>query len=128
MEELVLIALATVSALFELTSLARLMHASWKKEDLLTTAGLGILTFEFILAKEADQQVAPVSGKHCFAVVGFLLLPPAKLASASVLWLERVFGEPATFTSVSQSWKGRFAAHSDLCGFGISGRRLAAAE
>lgn len=58
MEELVLIALATVSALFELTSLARLMHASWKKEDLLTTAGLGILTFEFILAKEADQQVA----------------------------------------------------------------------
>ena len=58
MEELVLIALATVSALFELTSLARLMHVSWKKEDLLTTAGLGVLTFEFIFAKEADQQVA----------------------------------------------------------------------
>ena len=58
MEELVLIALATVSALFELTSLARLMQVSWKKEDLLTTAGLGVLTFEFIFAKEADQQVA----------------------------------------------------------------------
>ena len=55
MEELVLIALATVSALFELTSLARLMHVSWKKEDLLTTAGLGVLTFEFIFVKEADQ-------------------------------------------------------------------------
>lgn len=58
MEELVLIALATVSALFELTSLARLMQVSWRKEDLLTTAGLGVLTFEFIFAKEADQQVA----------------------------------------------------------------------
>lgn len=58
MEELVLIALATVSALFELTSLARLMQVSWEKEDLLTTAGLGVLTFEFIFAKEADQQVA----------------------------------------------------------------------
>ncbi len=58
MEELVLIALATASALFELTSLARLMHVSWRKEDLLTTAGLGVLTFEFIFAKEADQQVA----------------------------------------------------------------------
>lgn len=58
MEELVLIALATVSALFELTSLARLTQVSWKKEDLLTTAGLGVLTFEFIFAKGADQQAA----------------------------------------------------------------------
>lgn len=128
MEELVLIALATVSALFELTSLARLMHASWKKEDLLTTAGLGILTFEFILAKEADQQVALYLANIVLLLSAFYFYHRQKLASASVLWLERVFGEPATFTSVSQSWKGRFAAHSDLCGFGISGRRLAAAE
>lgn len=58
MEELVLMALAAVSALFELGSLTRLLHVSWKIEDLLTAAGLGVLTFEFILAKEADQQVA----------------------------------------------------------------------
>ena len=69
MEELVLIALATVSALFELTSLARLMHVSWKKEDLLTTAGLGVLTFEFIFAKEANPR-AFVCVDRC-ASVGF---------------------------------------------------------
>lgn len=36
MEELVLMALAAVSALFELGSLTRLLHVSWKIEDLLT--------------------------------------------------------------------------------------------
>ncbi|MCD5533886.1 hypothetical protein [Lactobacillus delbrueckii] len=128
MEELVLMALAAVSALFELGSLTRLLHVSWKIEDLLTAAGLGVLTFEFILAKEADQQVALYLANVCFAAVGFLLLPPAKLANASVLWLERGFGKSVAFTSVSQSWKGLFAAYSDLCGFGISGGRLAAAE
>lgn len=58
MEELVLMALTAVSAMFELGCLIRLLHVSWKIEDLLTAAGLGVLTFEFILAKEADQQVA----------------------------------------------------------------------
>lgn len=58
MEELVLMALAAISAMFELGCLIRLLHVSWKIEDLLTAAGLGVLTFEFIFAKEADQQVA----------------------------------------------------------------------